>query len=70
MHATGLALLLTAHAAVSQPAPRDVPTKTIPVPLTVSSEMQAIIAQPYGQLWNVVPKSPEEWKAIVDKAAA
>ncbi|HME26046.1 MAG TPA: alpha/beta hydrolase [Acetobacteraceae bacterium] len=46
------------------------PAKAIPVPTTVSPEMQAIIAQPYGQIWNVVPKSPAEWKAIVDKAAA
>jgi acetyl esterase/lipase len=70
MTATGLALLLATHAAVSQPAPRDVPAKAIPVPATVSPEMQAIIAQPYGPNWNVVPKSPAEWKAIVDKAAA
>src|SRR5262245_20735832 len=70
MHLPGLALLLSAHAAVLQPAPRDVPAKAIPVPSTVSSEMQAIIAQPYVQLWNVVTKSPAEWKAIVDKAAA
>jgi len=32
--------------------------------------MQAIIAQPYNPTWNVVPKTPDEWKAIVDKAAA
>ncbi len=70
MHATGFALLLTAHAAVSQPAPRDLPARLIPVPATVSPEMQAIIAQAYGPLWNVVPKSPADWKAIVDKAAA
>jgi len=70
MHAAGLALLLTAHTAVSQPTPRDLPARAIPVPATVSPEMQAIIAQPYGPIWNVVPKSPADWKAIVDKAAA
>jgi epsilon-lactone hydrolase len=70
MHATGLALLLTVHTAVSQPTPRDVPARAIPVPGTVSPEMQAIIAQPYVPTWNVVPKSPADWKAIVDKAAA
>ena len=47
-----------------------VPAKVIPVPDTVSPQMQAIIAQPYNPTWNVVPKTPDEWKAIVDKAAA
>src|SRR5688572_19072981 len=32
--------------------------------------MQAIISQPYGAIWNVVPKSPADWNAIVDKSAA
>jgi monoterpene epsilon-lactone hydrolase len=49
---------------------RQVPARVIPVPDTVSPQMQAIIAQPYNPTWNVVPKSPAEWKAIVDKAAA
>jgi epsilon-lactone hydrolase len=46
-----------------------VPDHFVPVPDTVSPQMQAIIAQPYNPNWNVVPKSPAEWKAIVDKAA-
>jgi acetyl esterase/lipase len=52
------------------PGARHVPDHIVPVPDTVSPQMQAIIAQPYNPNWNVVPKSPAEWKAIVDKAAA
>jgi monoterpene epsilon-lactone hydrolase len=63
---------LTQQAAAQQVPPdaRQVPAKTIPVPDTVSPQMQAIIAQPYNPTWNVVPSTPAEWKAIVDKAAA
>src|ERR1700761_9056136 len=80
-HAAVLAMLLagasfatqqTQQAAAQQVPPdaRQVPAKTIPVPDTVSPQMQAIIAQPYNPTWNVVPSTPAEWKAIVDKAAA
>jgi epsilon-lactone hydrolase len=63
---------LTQQAAAQQVPPdaRQVPAKTIPVPDTVSPQMQAIIAQPYNPTWNIVPSTPAEWKAIVDKAAA
>jgi epsilon-lactone hydrolase len=70
-HALTLTLLLVV---ATQPlhagSEREVPAKTIPVPDTVSPQMQAIIEQPYTPIWNVVPKTPDEWKAIVDKAAA
>ena len=76
-----LALLLAVTPCVAQPsqpaanppAPpgaRQVPARVVPVPDTVSPQMQAIIAQPYNPTWNVVPQTPAEWKAIVDKAAA
>jgi monoterpene epsilon-lactone hydrolase len=58
--------------AVGQPVPaasREVPSRSIPVPDTVSPQMQAIIAQPTNPNWNVVPKSADEWKARVEKAA-
>jgi monoterpene epsilon-lactone hydrolase len=51
-------------------APRDAPAKTIPVPDTVSPEMQAIIAQPLRTNWNKPPTTPEEWKALSDSTAA
>src|SRR5580658_10722034 len=81
MYACVLALLLAVTPCAAQPSQpvanppvppgaRQVPARVIPVPDTVSPQMQAIIAQPYNPTWNVVPKSPAEWKAIVDKAAA
>src|SRR6201995_3775820 len=65
-----LGLLLLVAPCAAELSPRQVPAKTIPVPDTASPQMQAIIAQPYNPNWNVVPKTPAEWKAIVDKAAA
>jgi acetyl esterase/lipase len=44
-------------------APRDVPARSIPVPDTVSPQMQKIIAAPLNPTWNRIPKTPEEWKA-------
>jgi monoterpene epsilon-lactone hydrolase len=59
------------HAAAQSatPAAREVPARTLPVPGTVSPQMQAVIARPVNPRWSIVPKSTEEWKAIVDKAA-
>jgi len=69
-------LVSAAHAesqqATAQPVPtgaREVPARSIPVPNTVSPQMQAIIAQPLNSSWNVVPTTVEEWKARVEKAA-
>ena len=41
-----------------------VPARTLPVPTTVSPEMQAIIAAPISSTWNVFPKSIDEWKTM------
>jgi epsilon-lactone hydrolase len=46
------------------PEPLAVPARTLPVPTTVSPEMQAIIGAPLSANWNVVPKSTDEWKKI------
>jgi epsilon-lactone hydrolase len=57
----------------AQPVPtttREVPARLLPVPDTVSPQMQAIIAQPLSPTWNVVPGTVEEWKARVEKAAS
>ena len=61
------ALLLTPAAAGAQAplAPRDVPAKSIPVPATVSPELQAVIAQPPGAGWNTPPSTPEAWSQLV-----
>ena len=49
--------------------PRDVPAKTIPVPSSVSTQIQALIAAPLRPGWNVLPKSPDEWRATVAAGA-
>jgi hypothetical protein len=47
-----------------------VPGRSIPVPGTVSPELQAVIAAPYTKdLWNADPKSAEEWKDLVGRLA-
>jgi monoterpene epsilon-lactone hydrolase len=46
------------------PAPLDVPARTMPVPTTVSSEMQGLIGAPLSGNWNTYPKSVEEWKKL------
>lgn len=46
------------------------PARTIPVPGTVSPQMQKLIAAPLPPNWNVIPKTPEEWKQQVDAGAA
>ena len=44
--------------------PLEVRARTLPVPTTVSPEMQAVIAAPLSPTWNVVPTSTEEWKTM------
>src|SRR5882724_833982 len=64
---------MAAIALFSSPAfgQQDVPAKTLPVPsVEVSPEIQKVIAMPLRQGWNVLPKTGEEWKPIVEAAAA
>lgn len=51
-------------------APLEVPAKTVPVPDTVSPQMQKLIGAPRSSTWNVIPKTAEEWKAQVNTGAA
>jgi len=56
----------------AQPVPvatREIPARTIPVPDTVSPQMQAVIARPFDPGFNLVPQTTAEWKARVEKAA-
>ena len=41
----------------------------LPVPETVSPQMQALIARPLDPGFNIAPESAAEWKARVEKAA-
>ena len=70
---SALAKLTLSHAARAQapaPAPLQVPARSLPVPTTVSPQMQKIMGAPIGPNWNVVPKSGAEWKASADAGAA
>jgi acetyl esterase/lipase len=51
------------------PGPREVPARTIPIPDTVSPEMQALIGRGIGGNWNVAPKTDEEWAAAAGRGA-
>ncbi|MBO1078189.1 alpha/beta hydrolase [Roseomonas haemaphysalidis] len=67
------ALLLAAPAlaqAPAAPAAREVPAKSIPVPGTVSPQMQAIIGQPLRQNWDKPPTTPEGWRALAESNVA
>jgi hypothetical protein len=50
----------TAIAQTQAPVALEVPAKSVPVPPTVSPEMQKIIGLPLRTNWNVLPKTGEE----------
>src|SRR5437762_2086302 len=56
------ALTLCVSLAAAQTANREVPAKSIPVPGTVSPEVQKLIAQPLNPAYNQIPATNEEWK--------
>ena len=63
------ALLISVPAFAQTPAPREVPAKSVPVPTTVSPQMQAIIGQPLRTNWDKPPTTPEGWKQLADSIA-
>ncbi len=66
-------VLWTASGAFAQTAPlapRQVPAKTIPVPDTVSPELQQIIAQPLRTAWDTPPTTGEGWKQLAESIRA
>jgi len=48
----------------------EVPAKNLPVPGTPSPQIQKLIGAPLRPGWNVLPKSDEEWRQVVDTGAA
>jgi epsilon-lactone hydrolase len=60
----------TAIAQSQAPFVLDVPAKSVPVPTTVSPQMQKIIGLPLRSNWNVLPKTGEEWKPVAEAGAA
>jgi epsilon-lactone hydrolase len=70
-NAIGLALLTSGALAQAPPlASRDLAARSIPVPDTVSPQMQKMIAAPLNPSWNVIPKTGDEWKAQINAVAA
>lgn len=61
---------LTAAGAQTPPPPREVPARSVPVPMTVSPQMQAIIAAPLRTNWDVLPQTGDEWRATAAAGAA
>ena len=64
--------LAAGHPATAQAgalAPRDVPAHSLPVPTTVSPEMQTIIAQPLRTNWDKPPTTPEGWRTLANTGA-
>jgi len=48
----------------------DVPAKKLPVPATVSPQIQKLIDAPRRAGWDVLPKTGEEWKPVAEAGAA
>ena len=66
-----IVLAAGAQYAIAQTAPgaRELPARVVPVPDTVSPQMQKLIAAPLTPTWNVIPKTADEWKAQVNAGA-
>jgi epsilon-lactone hydrolase len=61
-----------AHSVRARPTGwQNIPAKTLPVPtVDVSPEIQKVIALPLRKDWDLLPKTGEEWKPIVEALAA
>lgn len=47
----------------------EVPAKELPVPTTVSPQMQKLIGAPLNPDWNITPETGDEWKKRADAGA-
>jgi acetyl esterase/lipase len=68
-----VAALALAPQAMAQTASNggfELPARTLPVPDTVSPQVQKLIAAPLRPGWDVLPKTGEEWKPISEAGAA
>ena len=65
-----VALAVPMAGAQGTPPGNEVPARTLPVPTTVSPQMQKIIGTPINPNWKVLPQTPAEWKAQVAQLAA
>ncbi len=65
-----LACGLAACAASATAQGLEVPAKTLPVPDTVSPQIQKLIAAPRRTAWDLLPKTGDEWKPVAEAGAA
>lgn len=54
---------------ISKRGSREIPSRIIPVPDTVSPQMQAVIARPQNPSFTIAPETAAEWKTRVAEAA-
>src|SRR5215207_2754441 len=65
----GLQAVTPVAAQSAPPGTREVPARSLPVPDTVSPQMQAVIARPFNPNFNLVPETTADWKKRVEDAA-
>jgi len=58
-----------AIAQTADPSGLAVPAKSIPVPSTVSPQLEKIIGAPLRTSWDIQPKTGEEWKPVAEAGA-
>ena len=69
--AAAATLAFLSSSAFAQQSGLSVPARTLPIPtVDVSPEVQKVIALPLRKDWDLLPKTGEEWKPIVEAAAA
>ena len=61
---------MTGKSAMQSTGTREVPVRALPVPDTVSPQMQAMIAKLLDPSFNIAPQTTQEWKTRVENAAA
>ena len=54
----------------SGPASMEVPARSLPAPITVSHTIRVIVQEPISPTWKVLPKTADEWRALVSVGAA
>lgn len=62
-----------APAAIAQTtplAPREVPAKILPVPTSISPELQQVIARPLRKAWDQPGVTPAEWASLAETSRA
>jgi monoterpene epsilon-lactone hydrolase len=60
---------IASRAQTTSPVAREVPTRALPAPASVSQELQRLLAAPVSEKWDHPPTTVEEWTALVDQIA-